>query len=120
MSGFVSLFDRVGFAHVFTFFRRAVKARAFLVVNMRLYIDPDETVATAWRRRGCGLSARRSRGRWVGGRGTGCRPRSFRFEQIAQIEFSGRRRCGWTGRCRRRRFFGAAFRFGRRGRGRSW
>jgi hypothetical protein len=55
--GFVSLFDRVLFGHVFALLRRAVKTRAFPVVNMRLGVNPHETVAPAL----CGCVSR-----WVG------------------------------------------------------
>src|SRR5258708_5270463 len=60
--------------------RPAEQSGAVLVEKRRLGIDPNWPVAAAGRRRHCSLSARRSRGRWVGGRGTGCCSRSFRFE----------------------------------------
>ena len=55
----VSLFDCLGFGHVFAFFCRPVETRAFLVVNVRLAVNPDQAVASAGRGRfRCCLSAR--------------------------------------------------------------
>jgi len=88
-TGLVSFLDCVGFGHVFAFFGRPIKARAFLVVNMRLGVDPNQATAPArrWRFRCC-LSARAFRWGWARGGGTGCCGRSLRFEQIAQVEFT--------------------------------
>jgi len=89
-SSFVSFLNRLGFGHVFPFFCSAVETRAFLVVNMRLGVNPNLAVASA--RRGCFrrcLSARAFRCGWYRGRGTGCCRRGPRFEQIAEVEFSG-------------------------------
>jgi hypothetical protein len=67
--GFVSLIDRFLFGHVFALLRRAVKTRAFPVVNMRLRVNPHETVAPAL----CGFVSRWFGhgglcGRWACGR----------------------------------------------------
>ena len=80
----VSLLDCGGFGHVFAFLRGAVETRAFLVVNMRLGVNPNQAVASARRGsfRRC-LSARAFRWGWARGGGTGCCRRSPRFEQIA-------------------------------------
>ena len=78
--GFISFLDRLGFGHVLPLLRRSVKTRSFPVVNARLCIDPNETVAAA-RCRGLtrnlciGTFCRRRRGR----RSTG-RPRCSRLE----------------------------------------
>jgi len=50
--GSVSLVDCVLFGHVFALLCRAVKTRAFPVVNLRLGVNPHETVAAT--RCGCG------------------------------------------------------------------
>jgi len=84
-----SCFHRLGFGHVFAFLGRAIKTRAFLVVNMRLGVDPNQAVASA---RGgrfyCCLSARA----FVWGFGhsgeTACCRRSLRFKQVAEVEFT--------------------------------
>jgi hypothetical protein len=88
-SSFVSSLNRLGFGHVFAFFRGPVEMRAFLVVNMRLGVDPNQAVASARRGRfrRC-LSAGAFRWGWGRGRGTGCCRRSPRFEQIAEVEFT--------------------------------
>jgi len=66
--GLVSSLDCVLFGHVFAVLRRAVKTRAFPVVNMRLRVNPHETVAPAR----CGWVGRclaRARcGHWTCGR----------------------------------------------------
>ena len=86
---FVSFLDRFGLGHVLPLLRRAVKTRTFPVVNMRLGIDPNKTMATA-RCRGvtpslcAGAACRRRRGGRTG------RSRSFGFEQIAEGEFASR------------------------------
>ena len=49
--GLVSFLDCLGFGHVFAFFRGPVEMRAFLVVNMRLGVDPNQAVASARRGR---------------------------------------------------------------------
>src|SRR5437762_9216185 len=71
--GSVSLFDCFLFGHVFALLRFAVKTRAFLVVNVRLGVDPDHTIAAA--RCGCCVRRRLGRGarcgRWVCGGWTG-------------------------------------------------
>ena len=48
---FIAFLDRIGFGHVFAFFRGAVETRAFPMVNVRFSIDPDQTVASTrrWR-----------------------------------------------------------------------
>ena len=86
--GFISFLDRFGLGHVLPLLRRPVETRAFPVVHVRLCIDPNEAVAAA--RRGdltrslcAGAACRHRRDR-----GTG-RSRSFRFEQIAQVELPG-------------------------------
>lgn len=50
-SSFVSSLNRLGFGHVFAFFRGPVEMRAFLVVNMRLGVDPNQALASARRGR---------------------------------------------------------------------
>ena len=40
-------FNRFGFGHVFALFCSAVETRAFLVVNMRLGVNPNLAVASA-------------------------------------------------------------------------
>src|SRR5436190_766838 len=71
--GSVSLFDCFLFGHVFALLRFAVKTRAFLVVNVRLGVDPDHTIAAA--RCGCCVHRRLGRGarcgRWACGGWTG-------------------------------------------------
>ena len=72
-SSFVSSLNRLGFGHVFAFLCSAVETRAFLVVNMRLGVNPNQAVASARRGRFCCcLSARAFRWGWARGRGTGC------------------------------------------------
>jgi len=87
--GLGSFFDCLGFGHVFAFFGGAVETRAFLVVNMRLGVNPNQAVASARRGRfrRC-LSARAFRWGWGRSCGTGCCRRSLRFEHIAEVEFS--------------------------------
>ena len=89
-SRLVSSLNRFGFSHVFAFFRGPVETRAFLVVNMRLGVNPNQAVASAGRGRfrRC-LSARAFRWGWARRRGTGCCSRGPRSEQIADVEFSG-------------------------------
>jgi len=88
-SSFVSSLNRLGFGHVFAFFRGPVETRAFLVVNMRLGVDPNQAVASARRGRfrRC-LSARAFRWGRARGSRTGCSRRTFWFEHIAKAEFS--------------------------------
>ena len=89
-SSFVSSLNRLGFGHVFACFCSAVETRTFLVVNMRLGVDPNQAVASARRGRfrRC-LSARAFHWGWGRGRrGTGCCRRGFRLEHIAEVEFS--------------------------------
>jgi len=88
-ASFVSFLNRLGFGHVFPFFCSAVETRAFLVVNMRLGVNPNLAVASTRRRRfrRC-LSARAFRWGWGCGGGTGCCRRGPRFEHIAEVEFS--------------------------------
>ena len=83
----VSLFDRVGFAHVFALFSLAIKTRAFLVINMCLGIDPHEAVSAPWRRGGADVR------RGLGFRGTDGRrsrwgrrraDRTLRFEEVSE------------------------------------
>jgi hypothetical protein len=50
-SSFVSFLNRLGFGHVFPFFRGPVETRAFFVVNMRLGVNPNLAVASARRGR---------------------------------------------------------------------
>lgn len=73
LRSFVSFLDRLGFGHVFPFLRSAVEMRAFLVVNMRFGVNPNQAVASARRerfaRRACG---RTSHGRRTARRGTAC------------------------------------------------
>ena len=57
----VAFFERVGFAHVFPLFRLAIKTGAFLVIHMRLGVDPDETVPPTRGRRRLSDSFRSSR-----------------------------------------------------------
>ena len=45
--GPVSLFDCVSFAHVLALLSRAIKARALLVINVRLGIDPHQSTSAA-------------------------------------------------------------------------
>ncbi len=84
--GFVSRLDCVLFGHVFALLRRAVKTRAFPVVNMRLRVNPHETVAPAQ----CG---------WVG-----------RYLARARC---GNWTCGRTRFCLSFCFFASGFLFGR-------
>jgi hypothetical protein len=74
--GFVSFFDCVLFGHVFALLCRAVKTRTFPVVNMRLRVNPHETVAPAL----CGCGSR-----WFGHGG------------LCGRWACGRRTCGRTG-----------------------
>ena len=70
--GLISGLDCVLLGHVFAFPRRAVKTRAFPVVNMRLRVNPHETVAPTLCgcvRRCFGRGARC--GRWARGGWTG-------------------------------------------------
>ena len=68
----VSLVDGVLFGHVFALLCRAVKTRAFPVVNMRLRVNPHKTVAPALCGcvRRCCLGRGARRGRWASGRCT--------------------------------------------------
>jgi hypothetical protein len=88
-SSFVSSLNRFGFGHVFAFFRGPVETRAFLMVNMRLGVNPNQTVASARRGRfrRC-LSARAFRWGWGRSSRTGGSRRTFWFEQIADVEFT--------------------------------
>src|SRR5437899_12394807 len=55
----VSLFDRLGFGHVFALLGRAVKMRPFPVVYMRICVNPHQAVATSrcrWISRCLGVS----------------------------------------------------------------
>jgi hypothetical protein len=85
--GPVSLFDRVGFAHVFALFSLAVKTRAFLVIKTCLGVDPHEAVSAAWRRGGAdvrlGFGFRGTDGR---GSRSGRRraDRTLRFEEVSE------------------------------------
>src|SRR5213593_1164356 len=88
---FISFLDCFGFGHVLPLLRRAVKTRAFPVVNVRFGIDPNKTMAAARCRNltsslCAGATCRRRRGRRSTGRG-----RSFGLEQIAEGEFARRR-----------------------------
>src|SRR5213596_2629159 len=47
LRGFISFLDCVGFAHVLALLGRAVKTRAFLVINVCFGVDPDEPVPAA-------------------------------------------------------------------------
>ena len=70
---FVSFLDCLSFGHVFALFCRPVETRAFLVVNMRFGVNPNQAMASARRGRFCCcLSARAFRWGWRRGRGTGC------------------------------------------------
>lgn len=42
----VPFFNCLGFGYVFALLRLAVKTRALFVINMRLGVDPDETMST--------------------------------------------------------------------------
>ena len=53
---FVAFFDRFLFGDVLTLLGLAVKARAFLVIDVRLRVDPHETVPST--RGGCRFSDR--------------------------------------------------------------
>jgi hypothetical protein len=46
--GPVSFLDCVSFAHVLALLGRAVKTRAFLVINVCLGVDPHQTTSAAW------------------------------------------------------------------------
>ena len=48
-AGLVSLFNCFGFGHVFAFFGCPVETRAFLVINMRFGVNPNQTMASARR-----------------------------------------------------------------------
>ena len=57
--GLVSFFDCFGFSRVFAFFGGPIETRAFLVVNMRLGVNPNQAMTPAGRGRFCCcLSAR--------------------------------------------------------------
>ena len=83
LCGSVSFFNRIGFGHVFTLFRRAVEMRALSVVNMRFGVNPYEAVPSAWRGRvSRNLCGRTSRSRRRGRRRSG----TSRSEQIAYVK----------------------------------
>jgi len=86
---FVAFFDRVGFSHVLTLLGPAVKTRTFPVIDVGFSVHPHETMTAARRRwtvrklATCALRRGACRGT-----GTSFR-RSFRLEQIAEVEFPG-------------------------------
>ena len=59
LSRFVAFFDRFLFGDVLTLLGLAVKARAFLVIDMRLGVDPHQAVPST--RGGCRFSDRLGR-----------------------------------------------------------
>src|SRR4029077_9475253 len=69
LSRFVAFFDRFLFGDVLTLLGLAVKARAFLVIDMRLGVDPHEAVSSACC--GCRFSDRLGRRCASRGRSTG-------------------------------------------------
>src|SRR5437773_6848236 len=70
--GLVSRLDCVLFGHVFALPRRAVKTRAFPVVNMRLRVNPHETVTPARCGRVGRFLSRAPCGHWTRGRTRCC------------------------------------------------
>jgi hypothetical protein len=48
--GLVSFFDCFGFSRVFAFFGGPIEMRAFLVVNMRLGVNPNQAMTPRWAR----------------------------------------------------------------------
>ncbi len=85
----VAFLNRFGFGHVFTFFGGAVETGAFLVVNVRFAVNPNQAMASA----GCGsfhrgLSTRSLcfSGGWC--RRIRCCRRILRLKQITQTEFT--------------------------------
>src|SRR6266446_8161162 len=86
--GPVSFFGGLGLGHVLAFLGRAVKTRAFPVVNMCLRVHPYQAVPSA----GCrGISCCLGASALCGGAGRGYRTRcrrTFRLEQIAKREFA--------------------------------
>ena len=86
----VSLFRRLGFSHVFALLRRAVKARAFPVVHVRVRVNPHQTVAPRRVQGGsCCLGASPRCSGTVRSRRTGCCG-TLRLEQIAEVKLSRR------------------------------
>ena len=71
LSRFVAFFDRFLFGDVLTLLGLAVKARAFLVIDMRLGVDPHQAVPST--RGGCRFSDRLGSGCSSRGRSTGSR-----------------------------------------------
>src|SRR5262249_56964130 len=94
LSGFVSFFDRFLFGDVLTLLGLAVETRAFLVIDMRLGVDPHETVPSAGD--GCRFSDRL--GCACGGRnrsgGSGRARGSLRLKEVGKWFLRGRG--GWT------------------------
>src|SRR6185312_6836262 len=75
LGSLVSCLHLLGFGHVLAFFCGAVETRAFLVINMRISVNPNQAVSSARDGRfGCGLSGRAFRWGWGSRGGTGrCR-----------------------------------------------
>jgi len=72
---FIPFLDRVGFGHVFAFLCGSVETRAFPMVNVRLSINPDQTVPSTrrWRIGRWRIRGGTSRRSWTARRRTACR-----------------------------------------------